>query len=179
MSRSETAEGGSSVSYRPAVSETVRLAQSRRSVSLPSRPAMSRSEKSRVAAPAHAERSRSADLAFSSTRPVGWSCRCRTPAEVPRKGLFSSCSANPCSFLPSAGAAPNGSPFPPPGRGPEEGAVQLVPAAPVQLPARSLGRTQGLAERGREIAHHADFGQAWSGVPPGVFIIFLARAEQD
>src|ERR1039458_9358170 len=110
MSRSETAEGGSSVSYRPAVSETGRLAQSRRSVSLPSRPAMSRSEKSRVAAPAHAERSRSADLAFSSTRPVGWSCRCRTPAEVPRKVLFSSCSANPYSFLPAAWAARKVSP---------------------------------------------------------------------
>src|ERR1019366_4956065 len=37
------------------------------------------------------------------------------------------------------------------------------------------GRAQGLAERGREIAHHADFGQAWSGVPPGFFIIFLAE----
>ena len=95
MSRSDTAVGGSSVSYRPAGSETVRSAQPSRSASPASRPAMSTSVKSRVATPVQAERAMSADLAFSSTRPVGWSCRCRSPAEVPRNVLVSSCSANP------------------------------------------------------------------------------------
>ena len=45
------------------------MAQSRRSLSPASSPAMSTSVKSRVAAPVQAERARSADFAFSSTRP--------------------------------------------------------------------------------------------------------------
>ncbi len=95
VSRSDTAVGGSSVSYRPAGSATVRLAQSSRPASPASRAAMSTSVKSRVATPVQADRARSADLAFSSTRPVGWSCRSRSPAEVPRNVLSTWCSANP------------------------------------------------------------------------------------
>src|SRR6185369_5935964 len=94
-SRSDTAVGGSRVSYRPAGSATVRSAQPNRSVRPASRPAMSTSVKSRVDTPVQADRAMSADLAFSSTRPVGWSCRSRSPAEVPRKVLCSWCSANP------------------------------------------------------------------------------------
>ena len=63
---------------------------------------MSTSVKSRVATPVQAERAMSADLALSSTRPVGWSCRRRSPAEVPRNVLVSSCSANPYSFRSTA-----------------------------------------------------------------------------
>ena len=66
---------------------------------------MSTSVKSRVATPAQAERAMSADLAFSSTRPAGWSYRFRSPAEVPRNVLVSSCSANPYSFRSAASAA--------------------------------------------------------------------------
>src|SRR5512142_2952855 len=95
VSRSDTAVGGSSVWYRPAGSATVRLAQSSRPASPASRMAMSTSVKSRVATPVQAERARSADLALSSTRPVGWSCRSRRPDVVPRKVLSIWCSANP------------------------------------------------------------------------------------
>ena len=70
---SETAVGGSSVSYRPAGSSTRRDCQDSRSASPASTAATSTSVKSRVATPAHAERARSADFAFSSSRPVGWS----------------------------------------------------------------------------------------------------------
>ena len=52
--------------------------------------------------PVQADRAMSADLAFSSTRPVGWSCRSRSPAEVPRKVLSIWCSANPYSFRSTA-----------------------------------------------------------------------------
>src|SRR5579872_765294 len=65
MSRSATALGGSSVSYRPAGSATVRLAQPSRSASTASSAATSTSVKSLVAAPVHADRARSGDLAFS------------------------------------------------------------------------------------------------------------------
>ena len=40
--------------------------------------------KSAVATPAQAERAKSADLALSSTCPVGWSWRARSPVEEPR-----------------------------------------------------------------------------------------------
>ena len=83
---------------------------------------MSTSVKSRVATPVQADRAISADLAFSSTRPVGWSCRSRSPAEVPRKVLSIWCSANPYSFrlapsaarsvCPSAAAKSRSTPIP-------------------------------------------------------------------
>ena len=95
MSRSETALGGSRVSYLPGGSSRLRLAQPSRSRSPSAMSTMSTSVKSRVATAAQAERAMSADLAFSSTRPVGWSCRSRRPAEVPRNVLVMSCSANP------------------------------------------------------------------------------------
>ena len=71
---------------------------------------MSTSVKSRVAAPVQAERAKSADFAFSSTRPAGWSCRSRSPVEVPRNVLTRSCSANPYSFRPVAWASRSVSP---------------------------------------------------------------------
>ena len=70
---SETAVGGSRVSYRPAGSSTFRSCQLNRSASPASSAATSTSVKSRVAAPAQADRDRSADFAFSSSRPLGWS----------------------------------------------------------------------------------------------------------
>ena len=42
-----------------------------------------------------------------STLPVGWSCRSRSPVEVPRNVLVTECSANPYSFRPADGAASN------------------------------------------------------------------------
>ena len=65
---------------------------------------MSTSVKSRVAAPVQADRVRSADFAFSSTRPVGWSYRRRSPREVPTNVLTRSCSAKPYSFRSAAWA---------------------------------------------------------------------------
>ena len=71
---------------------------------------MSTSVKSRVAAPVQAERVMSPDFAFSSTRPVGWSCRSRSPPEVPRNVLTRLCSANPYSFRSAAAASRSVSP---------------------------------------------------------------------
>jgi hypothetical protein len=50
---------------------------------------------SRVCAPAQADRVRSRDLAFISSRPVGWSCRRRRPVEDARKVEDIRCSAKP------------------------------------------------------------------------------------
>src|SRR6185437_7855657 len=113
MNRSATADGGSSVSYRPAGSSTGRAAQSSCRARPASRQATSTSVKSRVPAPAQAERARSADFAFSSTFPDGWSCRSRSPLELPRNSDVSECSANPYSFRPPDAAAPNASPSAP------------------------------------------------------------------
>ncbi len=66
--------------------------------------------KSRVARPAQAERVRSGDLAFSSSVPVGWSCRRRSPVEVPRYVDTSSWLAKPYSSRPPARARANASP---------------------------------------------------------------------
>src|ERR1700691_4679944 len=107
---SDTAVGGSSVSYRPAGSSTRRSCQDRRSARSRSSATTSTSVKSRVAAPAHADRARSADLAFSSSRPDGWSWRSRNPAEVPTNVEVTPCSANPYSFRPAPSASRSVSP---------------------------------------------------------------------
>ena len=72
--------------------------------------ATSTSVKSLVPCPAHADRARSADFAFMSTLPVGWSCRSRRPAEVPRNVLVTVCSAKPYSLRPVDCAAANAPP---------------------------------------------------------------------
>src|ERR1039457_2957500 len=71
------------------------------------------SVKSRVAAPAHAELARSADFALSSALPVGWSCRSRSPVELPRNADVIECSAKPYSLRPAAAAASKASPSAP------------------------------------------------------------------
>ncbi len=66
--------------------------------------------KSRVARPAHADRLRSGDLAFSSSVPLGWSCRSRSPVDVPTYVEVSSWLAKPYSSRPPARARANASP---------------------------------------------------------------------
>ena len=66
--------------------------------------------KSLVPAPVQADWLRSADFALSSTRPAGWSCRSRSPAELPRNCEVTECSANPYSRRLAAAAAANASP---------------------------------------------------------------------
>src|ERR1035437_9557410 len=105
MSRSAKAAGGRIVSYRPAGSSTRRAAQSSRRARSASSAPTSISLKSRVPWPAQAERAISADLALRSTFPVGWSCRSRSPVDVPVNVLTTECSANPYSFRPAVPAA--------------------------------------------------------------------------
>jgi hypothetical protein len=66
--------------------------------------------KSRVPTPDHTERAKSGDLPLSSTRPEGWSCRSRSPVEVPRYVVAIECSAKPNSSSLRSRASPKASP---------------------------------------------------------------------
>src|SRR5689334_5199193 len=67
-------------------------------------------------------------------------------------------------------------PQPHPGRGAEEGALQLVLGESVELPARPLGGAQRLPERGGEVAQHADLGPPRVPVPAWPAVIDPERA---
>ena len=98
------------MSYRSAGSSTDRCAQPSRVATCASRSATSTSVKSRVEAPAQVDSRRASAFAVSSTRPVGWSCRSRSPDDDPTKVLTSWCSANPNSSRPAARDRSNASP---------------------------------------------------------------------
>ncbi len=70
----------------------------------------STSLKSRVERPAHADLVRSGDLALSSSVPFGWSCRSRSPVDVPTYVDTSSWLAKPYSSRPPARARAKASP---------------------------------------------------------------------
>src|ERR1700704_965235 len=92
---SATVDGGMIVGYRPAGSDTVRRDQPNRVDSSSSIRSVGTSRKSGVLTPAHALAP--PRFALICTDPVGWVKRLRSPVELARNVVVTSCRAKPKS----------------------------------------------------------------------------------
>src|SRR4051794_1011242 len=168
MNRSATADGGSSVSYRPAGSSTRRCDHAIFCPTSAARSGTETSVKSRVPVPAHTERPKSGLLPLSSTRPVGWSWRSRRPVEVPRYVVAMECSAKPNSSSSRSRAAPNASPSA--GANSRKTSMEVSAGSTVQSPAPAgasliSGTASSAGPASRAACSLAATSSSMSGVP--------------